>query len=219
MATAQSPFARHWPPGEDVVAVGGALEADVVFDAYRHGVFPFYAADQPVLWWCPDPRAVLPLDALHVSRRLARTLRRRDLVVRRDTAFEAVMRACDQDRPDGSWIHEAMVEAYVELHRRGHAHALEVWIEDRLVGGIYGVAVGGVFSAESMFHRERDASKVALVHLAGHLAARGFDLLDVQFVTPHLARFGALEIPREAYLERVRRARDDDVSFGDPTRG
>lgn len=209
-----SPFAGPWPEDEDVVAVGGRLGPDLVLDAYRHGVFPFYDAHRPVLWWCPDPRAVLPLDAFHVPRRLARRLRRGDFEIRVDTAFVDVMRACDERRPDGTWIHEAMVETYAALHRAGHAHSLEVWREERLVGGIYGVAAGGLFAAESKFHRESDMSKVALVRLVERLRARGFGLLDVQFTTPHLLRFGCVAIPRDDYLARVAALRDRPVSFG-----
>ena len=202
----RSPFAGPWPEGEDIVAVGGTLESGLVFDAYVHGVFPFYDAGGPVLWWCPDPRAVLPLADVHVPRRLARTIRTAPWEIRTDTAFESVVRACDENRPDGRWIHEDMVRVYVDLHRRGHAHSLEVWEDEGLIGGIYGVAVGGAFAAESKFHRVRDASKVALVALARRLAERGFKLLDVQFLTPHLKHFGAIEIPREDYLAQVKDA-------------
>jgi leucyl/phenylalanyl-tRNA--protein transferase len=210
---AESPFARPWPAGEDIVAVGGRLEAALVLDAYRHGVFPFYDEAHPVLWWCPDPRAVLPLDGLHVPRRLRRTLGDPAWEITVDTDFEAVMRACDEHRADGTWIHEDMVRCYVALHAAGHAHSLEVRREGRLVGGLYGVAVGGVFSAESKFHRARDASKVALVHLARRLAERGFAVLDVQFLTPHLERFGCVEIARDEYLARVREAVKRDTVF------
>jgi len=213
VSTAGSPFARTWPEGEDIVAVGGHLDPELVLDAYRHGVFPFYDEAHPVLWWCPDPRAVIPLESVHVPRRLQRTLRRPGWEVTVDTDFEAVMRACDDRRPDGTWIHEDMVRCYVELHDRGHAHSLEVRRAGRLVGGIYGVAVGGMFAAESKFHRERDASKVALVQLARRLRERGFTVLDVQFLTPHLERFGCVEIPRETYLERVREAVRRPVAF------
>lgn len=213
MTTVDSPFARPWPEDEDVVAVGGRLEPGLVLDAYRHGVFPFYDASQPVLWWCPDPRAVLPLEAFHVPRRLARTLRHPDWNVSVDTDFEAVIRACDEDRADGTWIHPEMVRCYTALHHQGHAHSVEVRRSGRLVGGLYGVAVGGVFAAESKFHRERDASKVALVHLVRRLVERGYSLLDVQFVTPHLARFGCVEVPREAYLALVAEAVARETRF------
>ncbi len=209
-----SPFAGlSLVPGAEIVATGGDLEPGLVHGAYREGVFPWYDADQPVLWWCPDPRAILPLDALHVPRRLARTIEHGGWVLRHDTAFAEVMAACDENRADGSWIHPAMRHCFQALHARGQAHSVEVWRDDRLVGGLYGVAFGGGFAAESMFHRERDASKVALVSLARHLAARGFSLLDVQFSSRHLAQFGCLEIPRAEYLTRVHAVRDLDVSF------
>ena len=213
MTPSQSPFARSWTEGEDIVAVGGDLEPALVLDAYRHGVFPFYDEEHPVLWWCPDPRAVLPLDSVHISRRLLRTMRRASWKITVDTDFEAVMRACDERRPDGTWIHEDMVRCYLELHRRGHAHSVEVRRAGRLIGGLYGVAVGGMFAAESKFHRERDASKAALVHLARRLAKRGFSVLDVQFLTPHLERFGCVELPREVYLARVAEAVQREAVF------
>jgi leucyl/phenylalanyl-tRNA--protein transferase len=201
-------------PGEDIVAVGARLDPDVVFDAYRHGVFPWYDRDMPVLWWSPDPRALLPLDErFHVSRRLERTLRAGRFEVRHDVDFEGVMRGCDERRPDGTWIHADMLACYTELFRRGHAHSVEVVREGRLLGGVYGVAFGAGFAAESMFHRERDMSKVALVHLVRHLGARGFAFLDVQFPTPHLRRFGCFTVPRDAYLRMVADAVRQDVAF------
>jgi leucyl/phenylalanyl-tRNA--protein transferase len=211
---APNPFAGlSLVPGKEIVASGGVLAPGLVYDAYREGVFPWYDADQPVLWWCPDPRAILPLEAFHVSRRLARTVADENWVIRRDTAFADVMAACDENRPDGSWIHPAMRVCFEALHARGQAHSVEVWRDEQLVGGLYGVAFGGGFAAESMFHRERDASKVALVALARHLAGCGFSLLDVQFTSAHLAQFGCIEIPRADYLARVHAVRDRDVSF------
>jgi leucyl/phenylalanyl-tRNA--protein transferase len=209
-----SAFARVvLEPGEDLVAWGGDLDPDLVLDAYRHGMFPMGDEGGPVLWWSPDPRGVLPLDGLHVPRRLARTCRRPDLEVRVDTAFGEVMRACDENRPEGRWLHAEMLACYDELHRRGHAHSVEVWREGRLVGGTYGVAVGAAFAAESKFHRERDVSKVALVALVNRLRERGFALLDVQWRTDHLARLGVVEIPREEYLLRLGRAVARKASF------
>ena len=208
-----SPFAGPWPDGEDVIAVGGSLVPELVLDAYRHGVFPFYDEAQPVLWWCPDPRAVIPLETFHVSRRLARTLRDPVWDVRVDTCFEEVMRGCDERREDGTWIHEDMVRCYRALRASGDAHSVEVFRDNELVGGIYGVSAGGLFAAESKFHRARDASKVALVHLVRRLCARGYAILDVQFHTPHLEQFGLVEIPRAEYLRRVRAAVERDVSF------
>ena len=181
--------------------------------AYRHGIFPM--ADErssEVLWFRPDPRAVIPLDGFHVSRSLARTLRRGRFEVRVDTAFTTVMRGC-ADRPEGSWISERFVEVYGALHRAGKAHSVEAWRDGRLVGGVYGLALGGAFMAESMFHRETDASKVALAALVGRLRERGFTVLDVQYLTPHLESLGAVEITRREYERRLERALALDRTF------
>jgi leucyl/phenylalanyl-tRNA--protein transferase len=183
-----------------------------VLDAYRHGVFPWFDANQTVLWWSPDPRTILPLEALHVPRRLERTLRTRDFEIRVDRSFPDVVRAC-ADRREGTWIHRDMMRCYEALHRAGAAHSLEVLLDGTLVGGIYGVAVGGLFAAESMFHRVRDASSVALVTLARRLAHAGYRLFDVQFTTPHLLRFGAREIPRREYLARLEAALASPCTF------
>jgi leucyl/phenylalanyl-tRNA--protein transferase len=207
------PAAIPLVPGRSLVGWGGRLDVATLRATYRHGLFPWYGEDDPLLWWCPDPRAVLPLESLHVSRRLRRTLRRPDLVTEPDGDVETVARACAERRADGCWIHEAMVEAYAALARAGDAHALEVRRAGRLVGGIYGVAVGAVFCAESMFHRETDMSKVAFVRLVEHLRARGFALLDAQMPTPHLATLGVEEIPRAAYLARLAELRDATVRY------
>ena len=183
-----------------------ALTPEGVEWAYRHGIFPM--ADErsgEVLWFRPDPRAIIPLDGFHVSRSLARTLKGGRFEIRLDTDFEGVMRGC-ADRPEGSWIDERFVEVYGALHRAGKAHSVEAWREGRLAGGTYGVAVGGAFMAESMFHRETDASKVALAALVERLGERGFTLLDVQYLTPHLASLGAVEISRREYEARLVRA-------------
>ncbi len=209
-----SPFERlPMAAGADIVAAGGQLDPDLVLDAYRHGIFPWHDAGEPVLWWCPDPRAILPLDAVHVPRRLRRTLRSGRFEVRWDSAFEAVIRACDENRVDGSWIHADVRRCYMALHECGHAHSCEVYDAGDLVGGLYGVAFGGGFAAESMFHRARDASKVALIALVERLRAADFVLLDVQFCTPHLEQFGCIEIPRAEYLARVRDAVAMDVTL------
>ena len=174
--------------------------------AYRHGIFPM--ADEQsgeVLWFRPDPRAVIQIGGLHVSRSLARTIRRGRFEIRVDSDFEGVMRGC-ADRPEGSWIDDRFVEVYGALHRAGKAHSVEAWREGRLVGGTYGVALGGAFMAESMFHRETDASKVALAALVQRLWERNFTLLDVQYVTPHLESLGATEITRREYERRLERA-------------
>ena len=183
-----------------------ALTPEGVELAYRHGIFPM--ADErsgEVLWFRPDPRAVIPLDGFHVSRSLARTLKRGRFEIRADTDFEGVMRGC-ADRPEGSWIDDRFIAVYGALHRGGKAHSVEAWREGRLVGGTYGLALGGAFMAESMFHRETDASKVALAALVQHLTERGFTLLDVQYLTPHLASLGAIEIPRAEYEARLAKA-------------
>jgi leucyl/phenylalanyl-tRNA---protein transferase len=174
--------------------------------AYRHGIFPM--ADEQsdeVLWFRPDPRAIIPLDGLHVSRSLARTIRRAIFEIRIDTDFEGVMRGC-ADRPEGSWISERFIEVYSTLHQAGKAHSVEAWSEGRLAGGTYGVALGGAFMAESMFHRVTDASKVALAALVARLRERSFTLLDVQYVTPHLESLGAVEITRREYERRLESA-------------
>ena len=158
-----------------------------------------------ILWFRPDPRAIIPLDGFHISRSLARTLRRGIFEVRVDTDFEGVMRGC-ADRPEGTWISERFVEVYGALHRAGKAHSVEAWRDGRLVGGAYGLALGGAFMAESMFHRETDASKVALAALVQRLWERNFTLLDVQYVTPHLESLGAIEISRREYERRLARA-------------
>ena len=189
------------------------LTPEGVVLAYRHGIFPM--ADErsgQVLWFRPDPRAVIPLDGFHVSRSLARTLRRGIFDVRVDTDFEGVIRGC-ADRPEGTWISERFVEVYGALYRAGKAHSVEAWRDGRLCGGAYGLALGGAFMAESMFHRETDASKVALEALVRRLSGRGFTLLDVQYVTPHLESLGAVEITRREYERRLERALALDRTF------
>ncbi|HKB42278.1 MAG TPA: leucyl/phenylalanyl-tRNA--protein transferase [Gemmataceae bacterium] len=196
-----------------LVAVGGDLRPERLLEAYRSGVFPWFGPEDPLLWWSPDPRGILELAELHIPRRLLRTLRSGRFRHTINRAFGEVIRGC-ADRPgDGCWITPAMIDAYEELHARGHAHSLEVWAGDKLAGGIYGVAVGGLFAGESMFTRRRDASKVALVRLVEHLRQRGFQLFDIQFVSDHTARFGARAIPRDEYLVRLRAALRHEVSF------
>ena len=194
-------------PGDAPLAWGGDLEPATLLDAYAHGIFPWPTSDGTVYWWSPDPRAVLPLDGLHISRSLARTLRSGRLRCTLDQAFAAVVAGC-ADRPgEGTWITAGMAIAYEELHALGHAHSVEVWDAGRaLVGGLYGVALGGAFMGESMFHRVPDASKVALVHLADRLRRAGFALLDAQVPTPHLERLGARSVRRSEYLRRLEAA-------------
>lgn len=193
-------------PGEDLVALGGDLSPATVVAAYRAGVFPMGVGpggSEPIGWWSPDPRGVLPLERLRRTRSLRAACRR--LEVRVDTAFDAVITACAApDRP-GAWITDAVRGAYRRLHRLGLAHSVESWDGDRLVGGLYGISVGGLFAGESMFHHERDASKVALVGLVDLLLAdaRPGRLLDVQWVTPHLATLGAVALDRSEYVARL----------------
>lgn len=169
-----------------------------------------------MLWWSPDPRAILPLDGMHISRRLARRIRSQTFEVTCDEAFPEVIHGCGTGpgREGGTWLTDAMVDAYVEMHKLGHAHSIEVWHQGELAGGTYGISIGGLFAAESMFYRVRDASKVALAHLVNHLRLAGFALLDVQQWTPHTGRLGVMEIPRIEYLDRLNTAVHLPVNFG-----
>jgi leucyl/phenylalanyl-tRNA--protein transferase len=196
-----------------LVAVGGDLSPQRLLLAYGMGIFPWFERRVPPLWWCPDPRGVLPLESVHCSRRLARRLRQGQFTWSWNAAFERVMRACAAHRADGTWIIPQMVEAYRALHELGHAHSLEVWQGTELVGGLYGVQRGGLFAGESMFHRCADASKAALVVAARSLRRAGIELFDVQFVTDHLARMGAVEWPRRRYLARLAEVRDERVDL------
>jgi leucyl/phenylalanyl-tRNA---protein transferase len=179
------------------------LTADLLLHAYRHGLFPMADPDEGdrVYWYAPDPRAVLPLDTFHVPKSVQRVIRQERFTVRVDQAFEEVMRACAAPAPgrETTWISEEFVAAYGDLHAQGFAHSVECWQAGELVGGLYGVALGGAFFGESMFHHTRDASKVALVHLVERLRKGRFGLLDTQMTTPHLERFGVVEIPRIGY--------------------
>ena len=193
------------------------ITPDVLLKAYRIGVFPMgERRDDPKLHWLdPRLRAVLPLDGFHLPTRLARTVRSDRFAVSADTSFVEVMRACAEPRPGHpeSWINDPIIDLYSELHRRGHAHSVECRIGDELVGGLYGVSVGAAFFGESMFSRERDASKVALVHLVARLIQGGFRLLDCQFMTEHLRSFGAIEVPREAFHVLLADAIDRPAAF------
>jgi leucyl/phenylalanyl-tRNA--protein transferase len=196
--------AATYPNG--LLAAGGDLSVARLVEAYGNGIFPWFNEDQPILWWSPDPRMVLFPAELKISRSLARTLRSSRLEVRADTAFREVIQGCRMPRHDqaGTWISAPMVEAYCELHRAGIAHSVETWLDAELVGGLYGVALGRAFFGESMFMRATDASKVALVTLVRQLARWGFGLVDCQMNTPHLASFGAREIPRAEFTRRLR---------------
>lgn len=186
------------------------IETDLLISAYASGWFPMAVEGGEIRWFSPDPRGIVPLDAFMPPRRLERVWRQRRFEIRIDTAFDAVIRACaeierDPDDP-GTWITEEIVESYNALHARGLAHSVEAWRDSRLVGGLYGVALGGAFFGESMFHRETDASKIALMALVERLRDRGYQLLDTQWTTAHLARFGAVDVPRREYLRRLERA-------------
>jgi len=200
---------------EGLLAVGGDLSPERLLFAYEHGIFPWYSENMPPMWWSPNPRAVIDGESLHVSRSLARELDRGHFHVTCNTAFETVMLECGREREDGTWILPEMVSAYVKLHQLGHALSFEVWQEQRLVGGLYGVLTGGLFAAESMFHRAPNASKVALVSAVRTLFASGVQLFDVQFLTSHLASMGAYEISRPDYLGRLAGAREAAVSPAD----
>ena len=185
-----------------LLAVGGSLDPEWLLAAYAKGVFPWYEAGQPILWWSPDPRAVLLPDELHVSRRLARTIRKSSVRISADTSFAAVVEACAAPRhyTSATWITPQMRDAYVEMHRLGWAHSFEAWDDDELIGGIYGLAVGNVYFGESMFSRRTDASKIAFVHGVAYLLSRGFELIDCQVWSHHLKTLGARTMPREKFL-------------------
>lgn len=219
----QLPPSRFFPPAEEagpegLVAIGGRLTPEWLLDAYQHGIFPWPHSEmeEPMLWFSPDPRGVIELDGLHISRRLARTCRSGKFEATCNRDFRGVIRGCGTapGRRGQTWLTPRMVRAYVRLHELGWAHSVEVWHEGQLAGGTYGLGINGLFAAESMFHYVTDASKVALVHLVSHLRARGYALLDIQQVTPHTATMGAIEISRREYLARLARALAVPVSFG-----
>src|SRR5438270_6107155 len=180
------------------------IDPELLLQGYRLGLFPMAMEDDSIGWFSPDPRAVIVLERFHVPHGLSRVARKKVFEIKIDNRFGEVIRGCAK-RKD-TWINREIIESYEELHVLGHAHSVEAWLEGKLAGGLYGVAVGGAFFGESMFHRIRDASKMALLALVEHLRARKFALLDTQWLTPHLVQFGALEIPRDHYLKLLRRA-------------
>ncbi|MBY4594979.1 leucyl/phenylalanyl-tRNA--protein transferase [bacterium BD-1] len=216
----EAPFPPAWralrePNG--LLAMGGDLSPTRLLNAYRHGIFPWFSEGEPILWWCPDPRMVFDTAQVRLSSRFRRELRRSPWQVRADTAFDAVIAACAHTpRPgqDGTWITPAMAAAYRELHRLGHAHSVEVFAGERLVGGIYGVAVGRMFFGESMFSAESGGSKVALAGLAQLLAGWGWPLLDAQVRNPHLEFLGARLLPRDDFLQAVRQLAAEPAAAG-----
>ncbi len=194
------------------------ITPEVLLRAYACGIFPMAeSADDPTLFWVePEMRGVIPLDSFRVTSRLTRTVRSDEFTVRVDTAFKAVVAGCAEPQPgrEDTWINKRIRDLYVGLHELGHAHSVEAWQDGELVGGLYGVSLGGAFFGESMFHRVRDASKVALVHLVARLIAGGFELLDTQYVTEHLRSFGAIEIPRRRYTALLDKAIRGEANFG-----
>jgi len=198
---------------EGLVAFGGDLGTERLLAAYRAGIFPWTI--HPLTWWSPDPRAVFELDGFHVPQSLARVIRQGRFEVTVDQSFPEVMEGCAASTPErrDSWVTKEFIEAYTRLHRQGHAHSVECRLKGELVGGIYGVAIGGLFAGESMFHRVNDASKVALHHLVGRLRRRGFALFDIQMVTPATQPLGAIEISRREYLRRLSAAVEIKCSF------
>jgi len=191
------------------------LTPDILINAYCQGVFPMAEDDGSIYWYDPDPRAILPLDGLHVSRSLKRRIRQGAFVVKSNTAFRDVMTECARPAPgrEKTWISAEIIEVYGQLHALGFAHSIEIWIEDKLAGGIYGVGIGGLFAGESMFSRVTGASKIALVYLVRHLQERDFRLFDIQFTTAHLVGFGAVDIPRPEYKSRLAQALKVDARF------
>jgi leucyl/phenylalanyl-tRNA---protein transferase len=182
------------------------IDPDLLLQGYQLGVFPMAMSDDSIEWFSPDPRAVLPLEDFHVPHALRRLVHRKPFEVTIDKAFSAVIQACAER--ENTWINRDIIDSYTRLNELGHAHSVETWKENKLAGGLYGVAVGGAFFGESMFHRVTDASKIALVALVEHLRTRKFVLLDTQWLTPHLQQFGGIQIPRSHYLRLLRRAVD-----------
>ena len=194
---------------DGLLCAGGDLSVPRLLEAYRRGIFPWFSAGQPILWWSPDPRTVLDPQAFRVSRSLAKTLRNRGYETSLDRDFAAVVERCADRtlRPEGTWISPQMQAAYRRLHELGHAHSVETWLDGRLVGGLYGVALGGMFFGESMFSTTRDASKVALKRLVDEALGRGMTLIDCQVASPHLESLGARNMPRREFIERLAAAR------------
>jgi len=201
-----------WDDPHGLVFIGGDLEPESLLEAYRRGIFPWFNEDDPYLWWSPDPRSIFNLETIHLSKRLLRTVRQQKFHVTMNAAFPAVMQAASI-RPEGTWITDDMYDAYCELHRLGFAHSVETWLDGKLAGGIYGVALGGFFAAESMFHFATDAGMVAMVKLVDHLRQQGFALLDTQMATEHTRKIGAFDIPRDVYLQLLDTALALPVSF------
>lgn len=202
---------------EGILAIGGGLEPERLILAYRMGIFPWYDHNTPILWWSPDPRLVLYPEGMHLSKSLRRVLHSGKYRVTLDQAFAQVIEACAETRregQEGTWILEEMKAAYLELHLRGYAHSVEVWQEDVLVGGLYGVSLGAAFFGESMFSHRPDTSKTALAYLSRQLSLWGFQLIDCQVPTDHLKRLGAVEVPRRRFLEELGQSLQSETRLG-----
>ncbi len=192
---------------DGLLAVGGDLSRQRLLAAYRHGIFPWYSDGQPILWWSPDPRAVLYINEFICSRSLKKSIHNKGYIVTLDTAFSEVILHCGQNRAhdQSTWITAAMTEAYTDLHDAGYAHSIECWHDEKLVGGLYGLSLGKAFFGESMFSLATDASKVSLAYLVKHLQMREFSFIDCQIPTPHLAQFGTKSIPRQQFIPELQR--------------
>jgi leucyl/phenylalanyl-tRNA---protein transferase len=201
------PVDRALDEPNGLLAAGATLDVERLVDAYSRGIFPWFSDGDPILWWSPDPRMVLETNGFRISRSLRRRLRRPDYSVTMDRAFRAVLEACAAPRPeqDGTWLTATMMHAYERLHRAGLAHSVEVWMDDRLAGGLYGVALGRMFYGESMFSRRTDGSKIALAYLTAQLRDWHFPLVDCQMQTSHLASLGAIEVTRRSFVRAVTR--------------
>ncbi|MBU0729405.1 MAG: leucyl/phenylalanyl-tRNA--protein transferase [Proteobacteria bacterium] len=214
-----SPFfpPPHLAREDGLIAVGGDLSPERILVAYQMGIFPWYSQGEPILWWAPDPRLVLFPDELRISKRLARTIRKKPFRITMDSAFRQVIESCAKfPRPGqeeaGTWIVEEMIEAYCTLHDLGFAHSVECWDGDELVGGLYGLAIGAIYYGESMFSKASDASKIGMAFLVEKLAGWGFEMIDCQIATDHLKRMGAREIPADDFYDRL------NIALSKPTR-
>jgi len=194
---------------DGLLAAGGCLSTTRLLNAYRNGIFPWYSEEDPILWWSPDPRLVIFPNQLHISKSLQKTIRKQNFTLSFDQAFADVIAACSNPRPDeaGTWLSAEMQSAYIQLHQQGHAHSIEVWSNNQLVGGLYGVAIGRVFFGESMFHTQTDASKIAFVSLVQQLTEWGYQLIDCQVHSNHLVSLGAEEIPRSHFTSLLKQYR------------
>lgn len=199
----------HFARKDGLLAIGGDLSQERLLLAYRSGIFPWYSPGEPILWWSPDPRLVIYPDEIHISRSLKKTIKKQHFQITTDNAFSQVIEACAKSRLDlnqQTWIVPEMIQAYQRLHQSGYAHSVEAWCNGRLAGGLYGLALGKIFSGESMFTYNTDASKTAFVYLAAFVKALGFQMIDCQVRTQHLIRFGGREIPRRIFLNQLKKA-------------